>query len=239
MSLEFKMNVKKYQPTLAMSVILALLTSIACGQDQNQPEPRENRTSNDRPQQQNQDSQPDAEMKSKKEDKKPFTVSVADKAIEFTAHGSWKQVPPKSGMIEAEIKIPGKTEKDEAGRLTIMGAGGSIEDNIIRWEKQFVDENDLQGEAQTEVKTIAGHEVHFVDIEGTYLDSPAGPFAGGPTIKREHYRMLAAIIQTRKFGNYFVKFYGPRSLVEENEAHFKSMIQTLKVDGSAGKIDGN
>jgi hypothetical protein len=159
----------------------------------------------------------------------PFTVTVAKGAIEFSVTGKWKNVPDKSNMIEEELKIPGETEKDDAGRLTIMGAGGTIEANITRWEGQFLGADGTSPGAKKETKEIAGLKVHLVDLQGTYLDSPRGPFAGGPTIKREDYRMLAAIIPTPKSGNYFVKFYGPKKLVDDNEEHFESMIESLKI----------
>jgi hypothetical protein len=158
----------------------------------------------------------------------PFIVTVAEGGIEFSVTGKWKKVP-HGGILEAEIKIPGESEKDDAGRLTIMGAGGTIEANITRWEGQFLTDDGKQPTAKTEIKEIAGQKVHLVDLEGTYLDTPGGPFAGGPTVKRADYRMLGAIIQTKKFGNYFVKLYGPKKMIDEHAKHFKSMIESLKV----------
>jgi hypothetical protein len=159
----------------------------------------------------------------------PFTVLVAKEAIEFTASGTWKQVTPKSGMIEAEITIPKLGDDQEDGRLTIMGAGGTIEANIARWQGQFVQEDGEPVEAKTEVKSICNHEVHVVDISGTYMDMPGGPFAGGKAIERENYRMLAAIIKTAKHGNYFVKLYGPQNTIKQNKENFEAMIESLKV----------
>ena len=74
---------------------------------------------------------------------------------------------------------------------------------------------------------MAGCKVLLVDIPGTYLDKPGGPFAGGPTIKRPDYRMLAAIVQTPEAGNYFLKFYGPAATVETHAAGFRTMIEGM------------
>lgn len=189
--------------------------------------------------------QPNDETKNQKaestEEKKPepFTVKVAKETIEFTASGTWKQVTPKSGMIEAEIKLAKLGDDTEDGRLTIMGAGGTIEANITRWQGQFVEEDGEAVEAKTEVKTIREHEVHFVDISGTYLDMPGGPFAGGKAIERENYRMLAAIVETKDHGNYFVKLYGPQHTIEQNKAHFESMIESLKVAPAGSDSDSD
>ena len=103
-----------------------------------------------------------------------------------------------------------------------MGAGGSVDANVKRWIGQF-----LQTKKRDVTKeTIAGQEVHLVDVVGTYNDRP-GPFA--PGVKRENYEMLAAIIVTEKSGKYFVKFYGPQKTVEANKKAFRAMIESLKM----------
>lgn len=141
-------------------------------------------------------------------------------------------MPPRSRILEAELRI-NRVETDSAdGRLTIMGAGGSIEANILRWQNQFkqFDGGSTAEKTKTEVKTIAGQRVNLVDITGIFIDSPGGPFSGRPKIERPNYRMLAAIIQTPANGNYFVKLYGPKDTIDKNEEHFKSMIESLKVE---------
>ncbi len=161
----------------------------------------------------------------------PIIIKVADGNIEFRATGAWKMVPPKSRMLEAEIQIP-KTGNDlQNGRLTIMGAGGTIEANIERWQDQFTqsDGSDTADQTKVEEKEISDQTVHLVDITGTFLDSPGGPFSGQAKVKRENYRMLAAIIETEGNGNYFVKFYGPKPTVDKNAKAFKEMIESLKI----------
>ncbi len=163
--------------------------------------------------------------------KKPLTVLVAEDSIKFTATGNWKSVPPRSRMLDAELKIP-KVEGDEVdGRLTIMGAGGSIEANIVRWQGQFTqpDGGDTAGKTKQKAMEIDGQKVNFVDITGTFMDAVGGPFSGKPKVERKNYRMLAAIIQTEANGNYFVKFYGPKATIDKNEKYFKKMLESLKV----------
>jgi hypothetical protein len=159
----------------------------------------------------------------------PISVKVADDNLQFSVTGTWKAIPPKSRMLEAELQIPrvGKDEQD--GRLTIMGAGGSIEANIDRWKQQFTQPDGSDTNAKVEKKTISGQTVNIVDITGTFLDSVGGPFSGQPKVEKENYRMLAAIIETKQDGNYFVKLYGPKSTIDKNADHFKAMIESLKV----------
>jgi len=163
--------------------------------------------------------------------KKPLTILVAEESIKFTTTGNWKSVPPRSRMLDAELKIPKAAGDEVDGRLTIMGAGGSIEANIVRWQGQFVQPDGGNTADKTKQKTmeIDGQKVDFVDITGTFMDAVGGPFSGKPKVERKNYRMLAAIIQTEANGNYFVKFYGPKLTIDENEKYFKKMLESLKV----------
>ena len=155
-------------------------------------------------------------------------MELADGKLVVTTPESWKKKMPRSRIIEHEYEIPAVEGDESPGRMTVMGAGGSIDANVDRWVGQF----DLKGgKPKKEETKIAGQKVHLVDISGTYKDTPpgAGPFSGAKPILRENYRMLAAIIATEKDGNYFIKFYGPKKTVAENEDAFKKMLDSLKV----------
>ena len=67
----------------------------------------------------------------------PLSFAVADGNLKFTTTGMWESVKPRSRMLEYEIKVPRAEDDKRDGRLTIMGAGGSIEANVARWEGQF------------------------------------------------------------------------------------------------------
>lgn len=157
--------------------------------------------------------------------------SLAEGAITMTAPATWVKKKPATKIVEQEFEIPAVDGDVRAGRTTMMGAGGSIEDNLNRWFGTFVqpDGADTKDKAKVKVVTVDGQEVHLVDISGTYNDKPA-PFQPGPSVMRENYRMLAAIIVTKeKAGNYFVKFYGPEKTVGANEQGFLKMIEGLRV----------
>lgn len=172
----------------------------------------------------------DAKQKKSKAD----SIAIAEGKFEMTAPESWQRKQPKTNIVEHEFEVPAADGDERPARLTVMGAGGSIEDNIERWYGQFrqPDGGDTADQAKVEQKMVAGQEVTQVDVSGTYLDKPGGPFAGGKTIERENYRMLAAIIETtqkgKKTGNYFIKLVGPRKTIEENKEAFDAMIDSLK-----------
>src|SRR5690349_11214026 len=104
----------------------------------------------------------------KNEEKKgeKTVVELGEGKLTVTAPAEWKKVQPKSRIIEYEFATKSAEGDKEAGRVTIMGAGGSVEDNIKRWISQFSqpDGSDTKDKAKVEKKTIDGKEVHFVDL---------------------------------------------------------------------------
>ena len=162
---------------------------------------------------------------------KSQVLELADGKLRLLVPDEWEKVAPRVRIIEHEFSAPAATGNKQPGRVTIMRSGGTIEANIQRWKNQFSLPRgvDPQEAIKTEQKTVAGLTVHVVDITGTYRDTPRGPF--GPKMDRPDYRMLATIIQTRDAGNYFLKFYGPRSTIERYAKPFQQMIDSIKWDG--------
>jgi gluconolactonase len=156
----------------------------------------------------------------------PIQLRLADDQLELTAPGAWVKVEPAVRIIEAEFAIAPAEGDTKKGRLTIMAAGGSIDDNLARWCSQFKqpDGSATENQAETRQKEIAGATVYFFDARGTFLEQ-RGPQA--PLTELEDYRMLGAIIETPNSGNYFVKFYGPQKTVEQNQDAFGKMIDSL------------
>ena len=159
---------------------------------------------------------------------KAAAFTIADGAFSLAAPADWKRMQPKSRIVETEFEIPGAGE-DAAGRMTVMGAGGTVAANIDRWCGQFSqpDGSDTKDKTTTKKLSLAGCGVTLVDIPGTYKGMPGGPFAGGQAIERPQYRMLAAIIETPDAGNYFLKFYGPAATVAQHADGFRKMIEGL------------
>jgi hypothetical protein len=163
------------------------------------------------------------------EEARAFTIG--DGSLSLEAPASWKRVQPKSGIVETEFAIPSAGDLPP-GRMTVMGAGGSVQANVDRWYGQFSqpDGSATKDKATTKTLKLAGCSVTLVDVSGTYKDMPGGPFAGGKTVERPDYRMLAAIIETpeqAKQGSYFLKFYGPAATVAQEADGFRKMIEGM------------
>jgi hypothetical protein len=166
-------------------------------------------------------------------DEAPQTVTIADGHVKLTIPSSWTKKEPRNRIIEYEFEVPAAAGDDRPGRLTIMGAGGSVEDNIDRWAGQFSqpDGSGTRDKVKIRKLTVAGQEATIVDISGTY-DDKVGPFVPGPGVQRPDYRLLGAIIQTKRdgkpTGNYYIKFYGPKNTIGGQEAAFTKMIEGMK-----------
>ena len=164
------------------------------------------------------------------EDARGFTI--AGGSLSLDAPAGWKRVQPKSGIVETEFSIPSEGDLPP-GRMTVMGAGGSVQANVDRWYGQFAqpDGGATKDKATTKTVKLAGCTVTLVDVSGTYKDMPGGPFAGGKTIERPDYRMLAAIVETPDAGSHFIKFYGPAATVAREADGFRKMVEGLVAAG--------
>ncbi|MFM8290811.1 MAG: hypothetical protein ACKOC4_03810 [Planctomycetia bacterium] len=165
--------------------------------------------------------------------------TIADGGFSLRAPEGWKRVQPKSGIVETEFAIPSAGAAADGsplqpGRMTVMGAGGTVEANIDRWYGQFTqpDGAATKDKATTKKLELAGCKVTLVDIPGTYKDSPGGPFAGGAAVDRPDYRMLAAIVEAPdRRGNFFLKFYGPAKTVAAHADGFRAMVEGMVAAG--------
>ena len=184
----------------------------------------------------------DDKMASKEMKAKPVAVSVGDGAFTFQVPGQWKKKTPKfPNIILSEFEIP-KTEGDaRPGRMTISRSGGGIEQNIGRWERQFQQSSEADKKAfkkEMKSKEIAGHKTHLITLSGTYLDgSPMGP-----KTPRENYQMQGLIIETESGGNYFVKAYGSKKMMDANKGGLKRLFTEMnssKKEMGSGKKEGS
>ncbi|MCA9267819.1 MAG: hypothetical protein KDA41_05085, partial [Planctomycetales bacterium] len=146
-------------------------------------------------------------------------VKLNDGKLTLVAPDAWQVKAPANRIIEYEFALPASEGDEVDGRLTVMGAGGSVDANIDRWIQQFTQPDGKATRERATIKEvkIAGQNVHLVDIAGTFADR-RGPFA--PAVNREGYRMLGAIIVTDGAGQYFVKLYGPQKTIAAHQKGF-------------------
>lgn len=167
-----------------------------------------------------------AEAKAAEEELPPQEVKVAEGRLILQVPGDWKQVKPRSRLVEVEFAIPEADEDVGAGRLTIMASGGTVEDNVARWIGQFrtAEGKAIEG-AEPEELEVSGLKITTLDLAGTYRDMSRGPF--GPATELPDHRMLGAIVPTDGAGNYYVKLYGPTATVEKAAEKFTEMVKGI------------
>ena len=166
-------------------------------------------------------------------DKSNHKIDLADGKIVLTAPASWVRKTPRVRFIDHEFAVPASKGDSEDGRVTVMGAGGSVEANIDRWIGQFKQPDGSETKNQVpeadRKQKIAGLEVQMVDLSGTFHDMPAPFDPTSKAVDRDDYRMLAAIVVAPKLGNYFIKFYGPKQTVADHAEEFHKMIAGLQL----------
>lgn len=154
-------------------------------------------------------------------------IVMADGKVTAEKPEQWNVVQPKMRMIAFEFSAPKEAQAEDAARITVMQAAGSIEDNIKRWIGQF--EGATEDDAKVEKKEVDGGVIHTVDLTGTFVQTMGGPFAPGPTKKLENHRLLGAIIETKNSGKIFVKMTGPAKTVEELSKGMQAFVDSVEI----------
>ncbi len=155
-------------------------------------------------------------------------IEILDGAFRLVPPAAWEKKEPASNIIEYEFEAPAAEGDKRPGRITMMSAGGTVEANLDRWYAQFKqpDGGDTRDKAgEPEKIEAAGQEIQFVDLQGTYIDKPPRAEKG---VDRPKYRMLGAIVATKKSGNFYIKFYGPEKTVGEYVETFKKMLAGMQ-----------
>ena len=162
-----------------------------------------------------------------KTDRSTATIRLADGALTLKAPKSWEKRQPRFRIIEYEFAIRPPEGEGETGRITIMGAGGSVAANIDRWKAQFA----KVARSDEEEFDVGKVKVRIVDLEGTFRERRGGPFSGAPAKLRSDYRMIGAIVVTPNKGQYFIKITGPKATLAKQKDALKGMLKKLQFRG--------
>jgi hypothetical protein len=154
------------------------------------------------------------------------TQTIDAKGMTFLAPASWKSSTPSNKMRRAQLTIePAEGDKSSA-ELAVFGfpeGGGTVRQNVTRWENQFKDANGQRPKAKTEKVQGKNTEVTRVELSGEYTD----PFAGKGA--QPDYHLLGAIVESGKGTAYFLKLVGPEKTVSKIKPQFDKMLKTIEV----------
>lgn len=152
----------------------------------------------------------------------PTTFKVSE--LSFARPSAWEWVPSQSQMRKAQLKVPNKS--GEAGEIVFFhfgpANGGGTQANVERWYRQFQGSKE-EIKARTEDGKAGDAKVTYVFAEGTYMSG----MPGGPQTPKPGFALVGAILEDPA-GNIFVKFTGPKALVQDATAEFKKMVAAAK-----------
>jgi hypothetical protein len=151
----------------------------------------------------------------------PATFQVS--AFSFDRPASWEWVKTTSMMRKAELRV---VEEKSGARAEIIffhfgpGDGGGTQANVERWFRMFREPRD-QIQARSETRKVGGHEVTYVQAQGTYMSG----MPGGPQTPLPDHALVGAILESDA-GNVFVRMTGPKTWVTSLEPEFRKMIES-------------
>lgn len=147
--------------------------------------------------------------------------------LAFKVPGAWKVERPTNAMRKAQLKVdPADGDSDPAELLVFQfpNRAGTVEANVDRWEKMFVDADGKQPKAKSEKKKGANVEATRVEVAGRYVAS-VSPGAA-EKFDKPHYRLLGAIVETDDAA-YFFRMIGPEKTVQAAQAGFDALIASI------------
>ncbi len=147
--------------------------------------------------------------------------------LHWTDPVGWRRVQPSSSMRRAQYVIPGANGAGDAELAVFWfgaGQGGSVDENIQRWQGQF---EGATPPPPTQQRTVHGLRVHLTERVGRYGGAMGMPGAPAPAAQ-ENWAMLGAIVETDQ-GPWFFKMTGPRATVEAARARFDDLVASFQM----------
>lgn len=138
----------------------------------------------------------------------------------------WIEHPPQSPLPVTTFAVPGR-DGNEAAHIVVFdfppGLGGSIDENIDRWQMQF--EPDAEGNPVEPLIArfeVDGMPVTLVEFAGNWKKMGASWYTPDQLF-------LSAIVGAPR-GVVVIRFAGAAATVEANRADFMRMIDGLRRD---------
>ena len=128
-------------------------------------------------------------------------------------------------MRRATYELPSAKDDSAKAELTVFyfgpGQGGTIDDNVERWAKQFGSKPEDVKRSNRRVNDL---DQHIVEIpQGKYQPDMMGKSKEG----LENWAMLVAIVEAPS-GKYFFKLTGPAETVNQGRPTFFKLLDSVK-----------
>ncbi|MGQ0634308.1 MAG: hypothetical protein ACT4QC_06845 [Planctomycetaceae bacterium] len=140
---------------------------------------------------------------------------------------SWKRVPPRVRIIDAEFELPAAPGDEHEARLTLMDSFGNPHEVIDNRAAEF--RLDSVG-PKIETLQVAGVAATWIDLSGEWK---------GPSFDRieprPDYRMLLVIFPFTESSAFYAKLTGPRNTVELHEREFRTFVESVQFTSPKGE----
>ena len=139
----------------------------------------------------------------------------------------WVQEVPKSSMRLTQFKLPSNDSQYSDAELSVFNAiGGSTQDNLDRWYKQFDQIDGITSKEKARVRdfSISGMKITITDLKGTFT---GGGMPMSQSVRKENYRLLAAILETTN-EKYYFKFVGHENVIDNWAVSFGEFVGNLR-----------
>jgi hypothetical protein len=155
--------------------------------------------------------------------------TIKANGLEFEAPSAWKSVRPSSTFRLAQLAIEPVKPDTDAAELQVFafpGGAGSVQDNVQRWQKQFIDDAGGTPKISTEKRKGKNTEVLYVEVAGRYV-AAVRPGAA-EHLDKPGYRLLGGIVDNPDTA-YFLKLIGPDATVKAAKPAFEELIASMSV----------
>ncbi len=155
----------------------------------------------------------------------PATDSRVIAGVNFIIDPSWNEAQPASSMRAAQFSVG---EGDQAAEIVVFhfgpGQGGSVDDNLVRWARLVLDENDQPTIPEVVEFEQNGLKTTVATFEGDYL---AGP-PGGQKSRMTDWTLIAAVIERGPQGSLFPRLVGPSDAVNAARPAFEAFVRSAQ-----------
>ena len=150
-----------------------------------------------------------------------FTV----RDVSFRVPEPWTPEPPSNAMRAAQFRIdppPGVDASVGVGAV-FTSIGGGVEDNLARWEEQYVVEADRS--IERELRTVNGRSVAVFRASGTFDE---GRMLGS-TGPKEEFMTLGFLVEMNSDRPLIVKITGPSATLTPALGVWREMVDSISV----------
>ncbi|MCC6796478.1 MAG: hypothetical protein IT366_15265 [Candidatus Hydrogenedentes bacterium] len=152
-------------------------------------------------------------------------MTAAQPGFTWTTPEGWEELPAK--QFRPVNLRPAADPKAECYVSKLDGAAGGLVENINRWRNQMgLEPIDEAAIATLPQKPLLGAEATYIDLDGTF-----GGMSGDT--ENADYKMVGLIL-AHDTESVFVKFTGPKALVEQELPKFEQFCASLKRGAAPG-----